>query len=561
MMRLLLFSTLITGLASACLLSAQETPAPATTADAPATPASAGTQAAGGSVPAASAPPATQSTVPAATPQKSTVPLPDRPYRINVQIGFKGNLSGIPSARKAIVRSVQDGLHRMYGAMWNAVVEESTWLPSADEWRLTRLETAEVATRYPEESADKVLTVAVHDTGSGLVISCREYDTRVVEFSPVVTEQVETVRLAGDAICRLCRDAFRPILMFANPSVDKTELEFLLQGGNLIPPDPTAAQIQDGDVLRTFFRQMDRKNPGKVKLLQRLDLCYVRVTSFNRPLSPEPLSAEDASVTVEGAASTPALGTVDTAHVRGVLLAHGAVPFGGKSRSLEQIALRQRPSQPTSRVRLVLQNRTDRPLICTRVDVVAKLKQTDTNDVAPVRFLTDRNGELVLAVDSANPTYWLYVYSGSILLARVPYAPGLLPSETLKLPDDSIRLGVEGDLYLLRDELVDMVAEKAVYLSIARKTSEAKDAAAFQNAVTLLNGLPGKDAFNLKLNEVRAPALRKAENMKNAGAVRRIEKLCTAMSESLTVFFASEKRVKESEEISKLRAAAGIAPQ
>ena len=46
-----------------------------------------------------------------------------------------------------------------------------------------------------------------------------------------------------------------------------------------------------------------------------------------------------------------------------------------------------------------------------------------------------RNGEIQIAVDPENPTFWLYVYSGSALLARVPYAPGLIPYDVMKLPE------------------------------------------------------------------------------------------------------------------------------
>ena len=54
--------------------------------------------------------------------------------------------------------------------------------------------------------------------------------------------------------------------LFAEPTVVGGELEFLLQAGELAVPDPTAAFIQDGDVLRPFLRQMDRRNPDKLKV-------------------------------------------------------------------------------------------------------------------------------------------------------------------------------------------------------------------------------------------------------------------------------------------------------
>ena len=490
----------------------------------------------------------------------SQLPLQERPYRVTVEVGFSGSATALPAHRSDIVRGVRDGFRRMYGSMWQADVKESDWFVPGNQETLSRLEQESLLARFPESVAEKVILVAVEGSESGFEISCREFDTRIQELSPILTRQ-ESERLSvPHAVCELGRDCFRPILMFTNQTLDKSELEFVIQAGNLLPPDPSAAQIAEGDVLRTFLRQMDRKTPGKVKLLQRLDLCYVRITAFNQKLGTGGIPADEQPVTVEGTTIAPTTDFTDTARARGVLLSHGLVPFGGKGRNLQQIGLRQRPMASTSRVKLVLQNRPDRPLICLRVDQVLKLRQGDVSTLAAKRVLTDRNGELELQVDPANPTFWLYAYSGSMLLARVPYAPGIVPSETVKLPDDSLRLGVEGDMYLLRDELVDMVAEKAVYMSLAKKASDARDTAKFEEVIGEINELPAKEAFNVRLNEIRAPAVEKATQVKNPQAKRRIESMVTKMSDSLNTFFSAEKRVKEADELQKLRDSAGLPP-
>jgi hypothetical protein len=300
---------------------------------------------------------------------------------------------------------------------------------------------------------------------------------------------------------------------------------------------------------------LDRRNPGKVKSLQRLDLSYIRVTSFNQELRTDAVSPEDAPVRVEDVTSVPASYT-DNGHVKGVLISHGLVPFGGRARSVQQIALRQRPAATKSRVRLVLQSRPDRPLICFRVDRVSKLRQTDVNEAPGVRMLSDRNGDIEIEVDPQNPTFWLYVYSGSVLLARVPYAPGLIPRDTMKLPDDSVRLGVEGELYLLRDQLVDMVAQKAVYMSIAKKSAAEGNVPGMEAAITQLDALPGQKRFDELLNKIKTDALTKADQQKNTGARKKVEKLCTKMGESLTLFFAGDKRLREAQEIEQLRQSA-----
>jgi len=513
--------------------------------------------------PAATAAPP-QATAPAATaPTTATTaadrtPFQQRPYRVTVEVGFSGTGATDPALRDDLVRQIRDGFERMYGAMWITRIKESNWFVPGTKAALERLEVPQLETRYVESEAEKVLLFAVECARDGFTVSCREHDVRIQELTPVISRSVFTAAAVANTACELGRDSFRPILMYTAKTIDKTELEFVVQAGLILPPDPSAAQLQEGDVLRTFLRQMDRKNPGKVKLLQRLDLCYVRITGFNEVLGIGEAATDEQAVRVEGVETPPSEAWVDTGRARGVLLSHGLVPFGTKGRNLQQIGVRQRPIAASSQVRLVLQNRPDRPLICLRVDQVAKLQQTDVSTSPPMRILTDRRGELTLRTDPKNPTFWLYAYSGSTLLARVPYAPGLIPVDTVKLPDDSIRLGVEGDLYLLRDELVDMVAEKAVHMSLAKKASAAKNGDGFVEAVTAMNSLPGKDAFGLKLNEIRAPAVNRAEQAKNSAAKRRIESLIGKMSDSLTKYFAPEKRVAEADDLLKLRREAGL---
>jgi hypothetical protein len=171
-------------------------------------------------------------------------------------------------------------------------------------------------------------------------------------------------------------------------------------------------------------------------------------------------------------------------------------------------------------------------------------------------MLSDRNGDIEIEVDPQNPTFWLYVYSGSVLLARVPYAPGLIPRDTMKLPDDSVRLGVEGELYLLRDQLVDMVAQKAVHMSIAKKSAAEGNVAGLEAAITQLDALPGQKRFEELLNKIKSDALTKADQQKNKSARTKVEKLCTKMGESLTLFFAGDKRLREAQEIERLRQSA-----
>lgn len=521
----------------------------ATAADSPGAAAATGTTAQSADAGAASAA-ATGSRAP------SPLPLSQRPYRVRVELGLMTPPDGPQTSVSRLIHDISAALLRMYGPMWSTTVVESDWLVPASSSMLHRVDPAILAGRYTVADVEKAMLVCVEFAAGGWTVSCREFDTRVQELTPVLQASTLDEREIPALTARLLRDSFRPVLMLAEPAQGSDELEFELQAGELPPADASAAQIATGDILRPFLRHMERRTPGKLRQLQRLDLTYIRVTEFNRELTPEGLTAEDSQITVPDAAAGDTAVYQDRGHVRGVLISHGLVPFGGRGRNVEQLALRQRPQTASSRVQLVLSLRPDRPLVCHRVDKVAKLRWQDDSSQPTERLVSGRNGEIEIAVDPQNPTFWLYVYSGSLLLARVPYAPGLLEADTIRLPDDSIRLGVEGELYLFRDQLVDMVARRAVFKGIAKQAAAAGDTAKLENAISSLDALPGKKEFDAQLNAIRVPAVDRAKQLKNRSAERTVEKLCAAMAKSLDEFFQTEKQIRELEEIQRLRAIA-----
>ena len=74
----------------------------------------------------------------------------------------------------------------MYGAAWNTQIDESEWLIPGGKLRLSRLTSEALLTRYPESTAQKVLLIGIEESNGTFQISCREFDTRVQEMSPVL---------------------------------------------------------------------------------------------------------------------------------------------------------------------------------------------------------------------------------------------------------------------------------------------------------------------------------------------------------------------------------------
>ncbi len=465
-------------------------------------------------------------------PVEVEIPFARQPYTVRASIAFDANTFTDAAERQRVVTDIEQAIARMYGRLWQTVCDQNEWMVPGDRRHLQRLQVADVIDRYPEEEFHKAFILSIERDGTSFIIGCREFDSRIHELTPVRTEVTQDERSIGTMAVRLMRDTFRPMLVFlrAFPGDEgESMMEMQLQGGEIIPPDPSAEQVIVGDVLRPFVRQMERREPKKLKQLKELPLTYLRVMDID-------------TVETRGKATT-----VFITHLRAQI-------FGAKGRRTQHLAVRQRPGANRSRVRLVLQGREDKPLISHRLALAYQLNWRSAEDGPQTQLVSDRNGEVVIETRENHPTFWIRVYSGTSLLARVPYAPGLLPTDTIELPDDSIRLGVEGEIQLLADELIDAIALREVTIARAKKAAEAGDVTLLNELLAKYSAVPSKPYFleqasNIRINSEKESRLR---NLRNTLA----DRLCKTFSETIETFFTDEKRTARQLEIQQIRATA-----
>lgn len=482
------------------------------------------------------------------------VPFPLRPYQVRIEVAVSDDMRSSMLDSSELNSAVLKNLNRMYGGLLRSEIVTSRVLLPVSESRLSSLTAKNVRELLPEHTSQKVMLIAVVSKNGEWTVFCREYDVLVDDLAQPVRRVTQDEREIPGLIADVIRECFRPVLMVENSGAGagNGRLELLLQGGELSVPDAAAAQVQNGDVLRPFLRYLNRRDPSRTELLQALPLTYVHVLSVNDEMkNPEVAAADD--VVVDGRSADSTASFVNRSRVSGLLLSHGRVPFGGRGRNVQQIALRQRPTESESRVRLALRARPDRPLVMTRVDRIFKLRTDDSSERPVNTMLSDRKGELRVPVDEHSRICWLYVYSGRLLLARVPYVPGLHQTDTILLPDDSLRLAVEGELVLFRERLVDSVAKLAVVRVLARRAGDSRDKEQIEAALKAISDLPEQKTFEADLNAIRVSSLERAREQKNRSAERAIEKLCRTMEESLSTFFQSEKHLQDMAEIQNLR--------
>ena len=436
------------------------------------------------------------------------IPLEQRPYRIRVSVAFSGSTDLLPQFRRQIMRSLKSETDRGYGTMFRAEFVTDNWVTPPSRLGLLRIEPRQMLERFPEafdveirdKGFDKVFLLTIEVVGPQYRIAGREWDTRSRRLGPILTARTSQRCEVGVKAFSLLPRLFRPVLQVV--SVQPKSVELRLQAGYFVPLDPALVQLRKDDVVIPYFRYANKKKI--VRRIQFLSWTYALVDSLNGAWS-----------------------------IGEIISPYFTNPLGsGRRRRVQIMAIRVRPHRTSSRVKMVYQTDETKPLIGYNVQLVSKRRYRDIAAKPAEKQFSGRDGFIHVPVDPERPIVWIYVYSGSALLARVPYVPGIETGKTLPLPDDSIRLTVEGEVDLLKGKLIDVVARRATLMALAKmadenpKLNKAQKRKAISDKFKEISSLPDAENFHSVLGTIREPGLQSARQLKNKFAERRIRKLC-----------------------------------
>ena len=172
------------------------------------------------------------------------------------------------------------------------------------------------------------------------------------------------------------------------------------------------------------------------------------------------------------------------------------------------------------------------------------------------RQLTDRFGRITLNRDVKSPLSWLSISSGSQLLARLPVVPGEASHQEVMLPDDSLRLHVEGQLQQVQSDLVSFVATRTALIAIARAAAKKQDWASVDERTRQLDALPAPQTFLDRVTAIRVTAVNKAKDRRDRLSEQRILRMTDDTAELVKRYLNDEKITLLKEELSELRKAA-----
>jgi hypothetical protein len=428
------------------------------------------------------------------------LPIELRPYRVLITIAFGSEARLTPGLRQDVLGGVSAAAGRSVGAMWQTELHENDWLLPANRTGLSRLLQDAATERFEPTEFDKVFIVTIESAGARYRAAGREWDRTARELGPVQSVEIPDRRAIPHEVYALVNTLFRPVAAIGEEDLDSDRIAVRVQAGEFPAIDPAVAQLQGGDLLQPLLRYLDRT--GVLRRIQFVPWSYLVVDETER-------------------------GRAWCTQASGV-----RTPFGGQQRRLvETSALRIRPAWEATRLQLLPASGSAPPLAGQRVSVLPRLPQPDDPRPESINLLTDRRGEIRLPVDAEQPLVWLYVRSGELLLARVPFVPGMVPQTSLQLPDDSLRLDVEGKIELLRGKLVDTVAQRAVLIARARLLAQSSRWEDVDAQVDRLEKLPGIRDFELQLTTIRVPAVEEAKKRGDRAAEARIQRLSRDASE------------------------------
>jgi len=390
--------------------------------------------------------------------------------RVLVSVGFEPSCGVARRVQDDFVRTLAEQAEAVIGGVWQLHAERRPHVRIRKALDQANGQ-AEVSAQEVSPEIDKWLVLAVSRRLDRGLMRAREYDAHTRQWGPVASVELEQPQALAEHAFRLLLKVYRPLGRI-EASDDGAIVR--LRGGSLPTRDPSLAWTKPGQLFQVFVR-FNRRD-GTARAIRPIEWTFLEATRV-----------ENASLIA--------------CHVHTALRS----PIRHRRRGrTESLALSVAEVPGTTRLRLRSRDKAERPL-----SGYAVYEAAVDGRAAELLGHTDADGAILIPA-GPSPLRLLWVLGGGEPLApRLPMVPGLLPEQTARLPDNSVRLEVGGFITGLQEELVDAVARRRILLAQARKRMEAEEFAGAERQLALLRRLPTKAEFSARLTslEQRLPPL------------------------------------------------------
>lgn len=432
----------------------------------------------------------------AGTARSQTQPWEHAPYRIHVLMAVDAPGSLQRQLEASLPAYIHERVDSAVGPIWSLEIElaegtQRTALLAGNSAAsfeipiLTTLDSQPSTLNSPP--VDKWMLVAVRSDGSAFRLRAREFDTYVERWSVVITDRCDQYAMLAERVFQLMRRTFAPLAQLRLDPEDENRVLLDPRGTEVASKDPDACGIEPGAVLLPILRRATRDGELIEGGMQAVPWTYV--------------VAEETEIDGDAIVAQIYSGT--------------RRPFGVRRRGrVEQLAIVLRGEPAPLDVRLVSQTDPEKPLVGYEIF----LQDIDDDAITPAG-VTDRQGHLTVPPGDTRVRQ-LIVKNGGQLLARMPVVPGTVAELEVPLPDDDTRLQAESALWALRENLVDVVAQRTILAARARRQIEAGRLDEADRLLDQLDDLPGGGEFQRRLKQ-----LQRQFTVNDPAVRRRIERM------------------------------------
>ncbi|TWT35650.1 hypothetical protein KOR34_05440 [Posidoniimonas corsicana] len=400
-----------------------------------------------------------------ATAQSSTWRL--SPYEIQMLVAVESVTAGDQEVAADVDTHVNERADASIGALWDMHIAAA----SPAETRLVAdaidgQAAAREALVEGIEGADKLLVAQIRETPRGVWARVAEYDAILMRWGRPVEAEVATLSQAPEAVFRLACQAFSPLAEFSISQGDPNLIELAFRGDQLPQRRGAPDWIRPDDILQPVLRQLDRDGAATAEGIRDVPWTYLLVGEA---------------------------GDNPTAK----FVSHTRRPLPSRRRGrVERLAVRlPRRSAPIT-LRAHAKADPARALVGYQVFI-----QDGEDAEREPAGATGPDGRLVIEPGEA-PILMAYIKSGSQLVAKVPVAPGSVDEMDVPLLDETTRLNAEAKLGILREDLIDLVAQRKILIARIDAAIEAKNYDQAVRLITDLERLPARAIFDRQLRNL-----------------------------------------------------------
>lgn len=349
-----------------------------------------------------------------------------------------------------------------------------------------------------KDTEDKRLLLAIRATPWGYEISAREFDRYLHRWGPPLRRTVRQRDAVPEQLFALAERAVAPLAYFTPSSSDPERVSIELRGADLPPAGAgDFAWLVPGDALQPLLVRKNRDGSVALGGVATIPWTYIEVV--------EP-------------ADKPA-------ELTGRIRSATAHPLGGRRGRVEAVAIGMRNYRAATTLELRARDEQDKPLAGYEVFV-----QNDGDKQLQRIGKSDARGE-VRVEPGQSAVRSLYLQNDGVTLARLPIVPGAEPRVTVHLPDDEMRLRAAARLSAIREDIVDVVARRTIFMARVRQQIAEKNFDEARQLLSALEELPGTLQFRRDI-ERSAQLMR----TRDPQVQRRIDKLFSDTRNALGKF-------------------------